>query len=483
MYSLQAIPTFGEIAAEDDPVLDYFLTTDAVTNIESGKILLVLGRKGSGKTALVRHFTETRPETHGSPLSLRNYPWGSHAELVDKGASETEAYVASWRLLIAIRLASMVAQLGDKTYTDSIEGLRKFLMENFGTLRPETKSILSRPKLKVVGLTLGPQIAGVSLGSITFGDPAREKVLGLELDSLANSLLADVSTGIAELGIDNLYLHFDELDQGLDVLDDVKKRMLIGLVLAAREIKRSIEARANISPIVYLRTDIWDQVSFSDKNKITRASTVRLTWDEAALKSLVESRLKSKLGPDVGWEDIEDGSKMRGSQAKFHHMLSRTLLRPRDVIQFLNEALDVAKRRSEEPLVFVNDDFNECREKYSEYLKDELDDEINPHWEEWVDGLRACSKTQTITFQKEEFLKNYKALKTKSNPLDGEAALEQLYRFSVIGYLRPSAGGGSSWSFRYSDENAGWDATASRLKVHIGLKEHAQLKEERAGRD
>lgn len=483
MYSLREMPTFGEIAAEDDPVLEYFLTTDAVKDIESGKILLVLGRKGSGKTALVRHFTETKPDTHGSPLSLRNYPWNSHAELVDKGASETEAYVASWRLLIAIRLASMVAQLGDNKYTDTLEGLRKFLMENFGTLKPETKSILSRSKLKVVGLTFGPQIAGISLGSITFGDPSRDKALGLELDSLANSLLADVSTGIAELGIKNLYLHFDELDQGLDVLDEVKKRMLIGLILAAREIKRSIEARANISPIVYLRTDIWDQVSFSDKNKITRASTVRLTWDEAALKSLVDSPLQYELGPNVHWEDIEDGGKMRGSQAKFHHMLSRTLMRPRDVIQFLNEALEVAKLRSKEPLLFINEDFNSCREKYSEYLKDELDDEIKPHWDEWADGLRACSRTQTITFQKEDFLKNYKALKSKTNPYDGEAALEQLYRFSVVGYLRPSGGGGSSWSFRYSDENAGWDGTASRLKVHIGLKEHAQLKEERAGKD
>jgi energy-coupling factor transporter ATP-binding protein EcfA2 len=483
MATLRNIESFGEIAAEDDPVLDYFLTTDAVQNIESGKTLLVLGRKGSGKTALVRHFTETNPATHGQPLSLRSYPWTTHAALVDKGASETEAYVASWRLLIAIRLASMVSELGSSKYTDTLEGLRKFLMENFGTTRPETKSILSRPKLKVVGLTIGPQVAGISVGSITFGDPTRSLVRGLELDSLANSILTDVSTAVAELSIENLYLHFDELDQGLDVLDDVKKRMLIGLILAARDIKRSTDIRANISPIVYLRTDIWEQVSFSDKNKITRGSTVRLAWNEATLTALVESRLSSKLDASVKWSEIEDGGKMRGSQGKLQHMLSRTLLRPRDVIQFLNEALKIARVRTVDPLVFINDDFNTCREEYSEYLKDELSDEIGPHWSDWTDGLRACSKTQTITFQKDEFLKNYRQIRSPNNPLDGDAALEQLYRFSIVGYLRPSGGGGSSWSFRYSDENAGWDATASRLKVHIGLKEHAQLKEERIGKD
>ncbi|CUH89960.1 hypothetical protein PH5382_03915 [Phaeobacter sp. CECT 5382] len=36
MVTLRTIETFGEIAAEDDPVLDYFLATEAVKDIESG---------------------------------------------------------------------------------------------------------------------------------------------------------------------------------------------------------------------------------------------------------------------------------------------------------------------------------------------------------------------------------------------------------------------------------------------------------------
>lgn len=480
MVTLLDMPSFGAIAAEDDSVLDYFLTTSAVEKIASGNILLVLGRKGSGKTALVKHFTETAPKTHGQPLSLRSYPWNAHAQLVDRGASDTEAYVASWRLLIAIRLASMVVQLGAAKHTDTLNGLSLFLTENFGTTEPETRSILARQRLTVVGLTLGPQIAGVSLGSISFGDPARSQVLGLELDSLASSLLKDISTAIAELQIVNLFLHFDELDQGLDILDETKKRMLIGLILAARQIKGSNAIRANISPIIYLRSDIWEQISFSDKNKITRTSTVRLMWDEKSLKALVENRLQSKLGDSTTWKEVEDGAKMRGSQPKLQHMFSRTLLRPRDVIQFLNEALEVAKSRDEDPLHFINGDFNSCRERYSEYLKEELDDEIMPHWPQWGEALQACSKTQTITFDKVEFIKNYETLKSADNGFSSERALQQLYLFSVVGYLQPSGGGGSSWSFRYADNSSEWDATATRLKVHIGLKEHAKLKEERA---
>lgn len=473
--------SFGEVAAEDDDVLEYFLETGAVEQVLSGKKLLVLGRKGSGKTALVRHFTEVHNKEHGRPLSLRNYPWTSHQQLVDQGASPAEAYVASWRLLIAIRLASMVCQLGQARYLDALEALKRFLTKNFGSIDPASREILSRGKLDVSGLTFAPTVAGFAIGSITFGDQSRNHVLGLELNSLTDAILKDVTTAIAELGIERLFLHFDELDQGLDRVDDTKAKMLVGLILAAREISRSKDLRANICPIVYLRTDIWEQIEFSDKNKITQSASVLLHWDENSLKDLADRRLRVRLGDGASWEKVEDGKKMRGSQSKWLHIAARTLLRPRDVIQFLNEALEVAKKRKDVPLKFSNDDINGARESYSTYLKNELDDEIGPHWKEWAEALQACSLTETITFSKTGFARNYRKTKGAENSLNADKALEMLYRFSVIGCERRSGKGGSSWSFRYSDPNGGWDAFSSRYKVHLGLKEFARLKEERAG--
>jgi hypothetical protein len=62
-----------------------------------------------------------------------------------------------------------------------------------------------------------------------------------------------------------------------------------------------------------------------------------------------------------------------------------------------------------------------------------------------------------------------------------DEALEYLYRFSVIGYDRRSGYGGSSWAFQYTNPETGWDAGASRFKVHLGLKEYAKLREGREG--
>src|ERR1022692_1820752 len=98
--SLKNLQSFGDVAAEDDAVLDYFLTTDAVTRIQNNQVFLILGRKGSGKTALVRFFAEGNESTVSKPLSLRGYPWNVHAARVDRGASDIEAYVSSWRYLV-----------------------------------------------------------------------------------------------------------------------------------------------------------------------------------------------------------------------------------------------------------------------------------------------------------------------------------------------------------------------------------------------
>jgi Cdc6-like AAA superfamily ATPase len=107
MALLSSLDSFGGVAAENDAVLDYFLSTNAVDEIIRGNVLVVLGRKGTGKTAIVRYLTETQGGQRAKSLSLRGYPWNVHAARVDRGASPVEAYVSSWRYLVAVELAAV----------------------------------------------------------------------------------------------------------------------------------------------------------------------------------------------------------------------------------------------------------------------------------------------------------------------------------------------------------------------------------------
>lgn len=479
MVSLRTLDNFGNVAAEDDAVLDYFLTTENVSEIEENKKFLVLGRKGAGKTAIVRYFTEASSPHSSRALNLKNYPWNVHASRIDRGASEIEAYVASWRYLIAVEVASLVVNIS-QDYHDEKEKLKKFLTDNYGGTEPAISNILRPNKLKLSRLSINPSLMGTQLGGIELNRTDRDQAFGFELNALTGGILSCAVNAFKGLRLNPIFLHFDELDSGLQEMDDKRKAMLVGLIIAARDLRREFnEMKASIHPAIYLRSDIWDDLSFSDKNKISQSLALHLEWDRDSLLALVQERLRAKLGAAARWEEVTDKQLMRGSQPKWNHIVARTLLRPRDVIQFLNVALGIAKRRSDEPLIFTNKDIVNSRNDYSSYLKRELDDEIIPHWPEWEEALQACSAIATETFQKAEFLREYSNRKSSKNSVGAEEALQILHKFSVIGYRKGSGYGGSGWAFLYEEPDLGWDSAASLFKVHPGLKEYAKLREKR----
>lgn len=480
MSLLSKIGTFGDVAAEDDDaVLSYFLETEAVDAIESGNCYAVIGRKGSGKTALTKYFSEPRKDYLSTAPTLRDYPWNLHAQWKNLGASDIESYVSSWRYLIAVKAMSVIIeQKGGRQLTDSQRAAREFLNENFGGLFPTLPDILKPSTLKVSKRIISPSIMGNSLGGIEL---VEEKGGGVtdKIDRVTEALIRTTQTLASQAGVEKVFLHIDELDQGLSTLDEKRKNMLIGLILAIRSIRSSKEGKF-LHPVFYIRTDIWDEIRFSDKNKISQSSSVNLEWDAKTLLDLVNKRIKAKIGGKYSWDDLDDGSLMRGSQSKWKHIVSRTFHRPRDVIQFLNFALKNACKNDADAEEFSNEDISQARIPYSRYLKQELEDEIGPHWHRWPEALQSCSEIATMTFQKEQFAEAYDRRRSNDNPKGAEDALEALYGFSVIGYRRSKSGGGSSWVFQYGDPDAGWDSAATRLKVHAGLKEIAKLREERS---
>jgi hypothetical protein len=481
MANFSEIGTFGDVSAEqDDAVLSYFLKTEAVDRIASGDVLLVLGRKGAGKTALTKYFSTSRGNDLSVSLSLRDYPWNLHAQRRNLGASDIESYVSSWQYLITVKAASLLLTSGKaKNNTDSFKALNTFLVDNYGAVEPRLGDILRPAGFKLSKGSIAPSVMGNALGGVEF--ERKTGAVPAELDALTDTILEAVLTSANQSGVEDIFVHFDELDQGLSTFDARRKEMIIGLILAARSVSTQQAGAARVSPVIYLRTDLWEELRFSDKNKISQSSAVLLEWTSDTLLEMINERIRVKLGEGRTWASIEDGNLMRGSQPKWNHIISRTFLRPRDVIQFLNFALQLALRVMPEAHLFENSDIQAAREPYSRYLKQELDDEIGPHWEYWLEALQACSELATITFAREDFVGAYNKRRSPNNVLDADAALATLYQFSVIGYRRGIGTGGSGWVFQYTDPDAGWDNAANQLKVHQGLKEFAKLREERVG--
>ncbi len=127
---------------------------------------------------------------------------------------------------------------------------------------------------------------------------------------------------------------------------------------------------------------------------------------------------------------------------------------------------------------FVNQDVASARTPYSDYLLDELDDEIAKHVPCYKDYLEVVVAVGRETFTREQFRDAW-AKRPKLKEIDPGGALQELYDFSVVGYLKTGGGGGgSNWVWRYLDARAHLatiPADADRIRVHPGFKEALDL--------
>jgi len=475
MAEFPKIKSIGKNAAEADAVLDYFLTTDAVETIASNDAFLVLGRKGSGKTALVRHFTKDEGDRYSIALNLRGYPWALHAALGNPQSTEIEKYVASWRYLIAAQAASAVLSVKRDNEIPQEAKLRTFFQQNYGAPSVDLERVFSLERLKVDKAILDPKIAGASIGSIEFKTVRAD--FGQQIEAVATEVVKLVTETMKYRGGRHIELHFDELDFGIEKFERERELMIIGLVLAAQTFRGQGQDNDQIvRPFVYLRHDLWDSFNFSDRNKISRGAALFLNWNSQSLQQMVDVRMTKLTGHDLHWTDLIDPYRMRGTQQKWDHIIARTLDRPRDVISFINIILKDKISSS----LLTNEEISSARPEYSTYFKEELDDEIKAHWPEWEDSISAVRDIGYVTFTKTQFEESYSKVKTKKNKIpDAGEALKRLFEYSVVTYVRPKTGGGTEWVWRYKNRTATFDARAERFRVHPGLTEFANLREER----
>jgi len=279
------------------------------------------------------------------------------------------------------------------------------------------------------------------------------------------------------------FVCFDQLDHGFSTADPSYNDRIAGLLIASRGLFRNAKDRGiQFNPVVFLRDDIFESLSFEDRNRI-RADSYLLEWlpesNGVSLKTLMESRFSEVLGtdqrPNVKWEEVfDEQERMTGNQTKLAHIADRTYLRPRDMIEFCNQILVSHKSHSQDQNLITNADITDARVSYSPYLLDEMDDEISKHVPAYKQHLNVIESIGSETFTYEEFAKGLRMRRPGDTVSEVLAAL---FQFSVIGFLRPGgAGGGSSWVWRYKDSRATLDPHAVTFRTHRGLKETLGLR-------
>jgi hypothetical protein len=486
---LQRIPEFGRIDAESEAQLGaFFVRTDAYARIENQEHIIVVGRKGTGKTAIYKTLLE-RPENYSNffatGLQFRDYPWGMHQEVQDSAAAPVERYSASWKFLILVELAKLIltsanhAPPRNEKAQKAADVLADFIRTNWGELDFKFRDIFNRRKYS---FKFEPTVLGNKLGSLDMNEVPRDRLASVLteanrwLEYCLELLLTD----------DQWYVVlFDDLDRGYDPSDDEYVARLIGLLLAAREVYQwAGDRKLDVAPTVFIRSDIYDSLSFPDKNKLTQNLVETLMWTdeesgENSLKTLIDQRIRTITAIEAGdpWALVFDDQLMRGTQTKFKHMATRTYLRPRDMIQFSNLCLQRAKAVGAD--LISNQSIAAARPQYSEYLISELDDEIHEVEPEWRRCLDALRRIHTLRFRRDAFESAYNDLNLERHFRSVDDVLELMFRFSIIGFTKigGSGYGGSAVAWRYQDQNVNFDPAAPYFTAHPGLKEALELVE------
>lgn len=348
------LPEF-EVSAETDTELqEYFLLTPELEKIINSKYWLLLGRKGTGKTAIYKYLEKSIPSSINNnivvSLNFKDYPWPAHKLYKESIAGELSAYQKSWRFLFFVKLISRLVEVKEnnsESLSKELKWAKKYIEKVFGNPDPSIMEVLFS-KLARIKKLAGPGMelddTSFNVGEVSFDDVADNKELQSTLRSNAFTLLSYFETIFKNnVGDKKFLIILDQLDENwLSGEIDEYSKVLINLINVCRNIGIDETLKKNLKVIPFLRTDIYETLRFNDKNKLYQDSAIVIAWDNDSLDTMFLERVKKYKPAEVELELIKkcdclfEASFVRQGTPPFKYITRRSFFRPRDVIIYFN---------------------------------------------------------------------------------------------------------------------------------------------------
>jgi hypothetical protein len=358
--------TFGAPAAERDiaeGLGEYFVESPAFERVRDGRKKIVLGNRGTGKSAIFQVLAERERSAGAVVLELapEDYSYEMLSSVLsaesDGAWAKHGAYAAAWKYLILVLVMKGISEATSKQKkgTDAKE-IRRFLRDNFAD-QQETKldSLISYLK----------RMEGFKIGKVEASVKTRELQRLYKLEELTPLLPC-----LANLLKQRRVLVFvDELDRGWDASEDAKA-FVAGLFQACAKLN---DLSDGLRVYVSLRQELYDSIPavYEDAQKY-RDLIEEINWDEASLLKLMANRIRFSL-PSIAPADDEscwaavflEILEYRQTRS-FNYMVDRTLYRPREMIEFATRATEVAQDRGPGGFPVDYSALNEAENRYSQ---------------------------------------------------------------------------------------------------------------------
>lgn len=470
-------------AKGDSGLSSYFFKFRDFEKIRKGEYRYIIGRKGTGKTAIIEKIKQELQidaKTFHSSLTLRDFPIQDFRGLRDKSYTDKSQFVPIWQFLIYVELFKLI--LNDHSIDSNIANkLDRFLQINkFNNNMGFTETIKelnsNDSKIKVFAKFLSGERSN---------SHEKEETTSIHYNKMVKSLeekLFEISTEC------EYWLFVDELDEGFKAGDSNIKLLLLSLLRALETVALTLnEHNFKFRPLLVLRSDIFDSLDDNDLNKLDDY-VIRLKWssDENnqlySLKNIVDARIKSSL-PKCShnpWKCIvqdKDSDLPEKIDSTWKYIANRTYERPRDIIKFLKYCKDSYESNNNtyttNQLSFK--EVKKAEEKFSDWLYKELRDEIQSYLPCWKEVFQAITAIGKGKFSQKDLVDQISKNSNIQKWLDdynkeSNEIIELLFNFGILGNLD-----GKRWLFKYKDEDLAWNESME-LIVHFGLHKKLRIK-------
>lgn len=455
----------------------YFYMSHDIQSLEEGSKCYVIGRKGTGKTAIAQHLKNIKYfDTFSKLLSLQNFPFNSLYSLENNQYTKPNQYITIWKYIIYSNLL--------------------FLMSENSSIDPElsmqVQKLFPRDPEKALSKSINDWVSG--------GFGARFFTFGIDVNGSKNNIPVDMTwiervdvledIILEHIDTSRYFILFDELDedykyQSINGEDKKYLDLITGLFKAVQDIKSIFRSNGkNVFPVIFLREDIFALIKDPDKTKWSDFTT-NLHWTKYTIQPLLAHRISkaiaennSKLSFSRSWNTLFTDEQIQTARNKqkysvYEWISRKTLFRPRDYIKYLQLCAKQAYEANYKEIragVVTTQDL-----EYSNYLRSEISDELCSVIPDVDEVLQVFSKIGKIHLSIEEFKDEFSkrsnaGIIQSKNP---DNILKLLFQFGAIGnqmrrfntnkeifqYINP----GSQFSF---DDN---------IVIHRGLIKSLQI--------
>jgi len=429
----------GDIAAENEieNLRSYYVRTGQFTTARKGHAQLVVGRKGSGKTALfyaLRHqIGPERMSTLVLDLKPEGYQFANLHETILRqftSAVRQHTLTAVWDYVLLLELAHKILTDKNEIKTSNRNPQITSVWNAIGDEYTLHRSLEEGDFSERLNNLIQKIIGRFPKGEVSLTAPEITQLVFCHDIKRLRELLVDYLTNKEEV-----WLLFDNLDKNWKINreDDYEAVILRSLLDASRKLQKMlIRGGVNFHAVVFIRNDIY---SFFLERTTDRGKeqVVHLNWDDA---NVFKEMFRLRVGTDSPfsaeldeiWSKTFDVHVL--GQNSFNYIVERTLMRPRDFLLFIHHALQTAINRGHNRI--LEEDILHGEEVYSRDLFESLTYEIrdiDPGLEDvlycFLESKRTLYESDLIAILKEG----------KIPELQMQKAIRTLLWFSFLGVL------------------------------------------------